>query len=127
MTGYPYIVTETLAVKLKPSEIKERLEDVARMIGNREELEEEKRQSAADYRERLKTLDAEILKFSKEARERQVYQPVDCERRRNEEKRAIDTVRLDTDQVIRSRPMTDEERQIGLFPVPDQEDEAEEA
>lgn len=82
------------------------------------EVEEAKKAAARDLGQKLKTLRAEMDELHEAVRTGREQQDVQVDHHRNEERKSIETIRLDTGEIIDSRPMTVEERQGSLFAIP---------
>jgi hypothetical protein len=108
--------TESLRCELTEWEVADRAANMARSVFAREEAEIERELANKAAKEVIKALDARVSSLAREVRERAVYRLVDCVEQRNEIESMIETIRLDTSEIVRARPMTAEEKQLGLFP-----------
>ncbi len=81
-----------------------------------DEVEEEKKAATATYREQLSDLRGEMRRLSKQIKTKGEDRPVECLAKFHSPNVGEKTiVRLDTGEVVRIEPMTDDERQENLF------------
>lgn len=106
-----------LPVQLTNDERMARAMTAAQLQAEYGEVESRKKDTTRELGQRLKALRTDVEKALIAARTGKETQSVQIEDRRNEERRTIETVRLDTGEVIDSRPMTIEERQGKLFGI----------
>jgi hypothetical protein len=109
---------ESLPCALSPEEVRQRGEAVARLLKERDDLDFETKQYAKQRREELGELELAIARLAIQIRERQEYRPVEVACLRNPSDATVVWVRKDTGEVVRQRPMTEEEKQERL-PFPD--------
>lgn len=108
---------EPLLCALDDDELRQRGADAARIVSQLDQLDEQRRLAASDFRDRMKELRSKLREISAAVRERQEERMVACETEPNYAAGLMVTVRLDSGEVIRSRPLTSEERQGHLFPL----------
>lgn len=108
--------TETLRVDLTDEEVRARADDAARSYKDAAERSEELQAHSKEERGAIAKLQAEVGQALREVAERAAYRPVDVRKVRNDIGATMDTVRLDSGELVRSRPFTPDERQVGLFP-----------
>jgi hypothetical protein len=113
---------EKLPCSLSDDEVRQRGEELARRIRAREELDEARRENQKDYRDRLAELDLEIATLAREVRDRTAYREVGVVMHRNLATRTVEWVRRDTGEVVRQRPMTDDELQGQLWELERRQD-----
>lgn len=106
-----------LPVKLTEKERMARAMSAAELQSDYNEIEERKKETTRSLGQQLKDLRKDIEKLQRAVRTGSEHQDVQIETRRNEDRRTIETVRLDTGEIIDSRPMTVEERQGKLFGI----------
>lgn len=116
---------EEIRCELSEAEIQERAHAMARAHEQIALLEEQKKASAADFREQIKEKRRELQHLVREVRERAVDREVLCETRADLGAGVMETYRLDTGDLVRSRPLTWEERQGRLFPVDEDDGQTE--
>jgi hypothetical protein len=108
--------TRTLPVKLDDVERKAKALELARVIKEKSDLEESLSRLSNNMKIEIKTRSlkismlAEIVDSGIERRE------VECFERQDREKLIVEIVRCDTQEVIQTREMTPNERQLVLFP-----------
>ena len=115
--------TEDLTCDLTEEEVAERSGLAARLMAGYEEREEELKLHAADERGNLKRIRTEMSGLLRCVRTGQEERPVEVVQHRNEAAGRVEVVRTDTGEVVRSRAFTENERQIGLFPVANEPEE----
>ncbi|MFZ2804290.1 MAG: hypothetical protein WA001_03630 [Patescibacteria group bacterium] len=106
--------TEWLPRSLTDEDVRARGDDLARVLGEIDREEADKAAAAKAAAGRIKRLASESNTLAREIRERKTWLEVEVESSRNLEAGTIDTVRTDTGEVIRARPMTPEERQVSI-------------
>ena len=114
-------IIRVLPVELTREERHERSMELAEKIAEARQLESQKKERAAIFKsheEKLKTrcdLLSEAIKSGREGRE------VECLWSRNDTYQRMELARLDTGEIIESRPLTAAEKQVAMFPaaVPD--------
>ncbi len=107
----------SLPVKLTEAERMARFTTAAEKEAAYRAFEDQKKATTRDLGQQMKALRVEIKDLLTAGREGSENQQVQIDHRRNEERRTIETVRLDTKEIIDSRPMTVEERQGKLFSI----------
>ncbi len=100
-----------LPVKLTDEERMTRATTAAEKQREIGQIETQKKEVSSELGRKLKDLRKEIETIQRAVLTGSEHQKVQVEERRNEERRTIETVRLDTVEVIDTRPMTFEERQ----------------
>ena len=113
--------TETLRCDLSEAEVRDRADQAARAFGEAAESEVELTAIGTEMRGQIKRLRAQVGELLRAVREAAEYRPVDCVERRNEGEANVEVVRVDTGEIVRSRPFTQDERQLGLLPQEDSE------
>lgn len=106
-----------LPVQLTQEERMARAMTAAEKQGRYGEVEEHKKSVSSECGRELKELRSEIEDLQRAVRTGTERQDVQIETRRNEERRTVETVRLDTAEIVDTRPMTIEERQGKLFGI----------
>ncbi len=106
-----------LPVKLTDAERMARALRAAELQAEYNLVELRKKETARELGLELKRLRERIEEAQQAVRTGEEPQSVQIEHRRNEERRTIETVRLDTGEIIDTRPMTAEERQGKLFAI----------
>lgn len=107
-------ITRVLPVELTDKEIQERGEDLADLEQQLQGAREESAADAARWRERKKALAISITKASGVINARQEDREVSCELRPDYRRNVMETVRLDTDEMVEERALSFDERQQEL-------------
>jgi hypothetical protein len=107
---------EYLPCELTPEECHARGDEIAKLVGDYERDAADKKESVAAWNHKLETISVREAKLAKEMREGIEYRLVGVSQERDELQKAIVIVRLDTGERVRSRPMTEDEKQLGMFP-----------
>ena len=115
--------TMELPVKLTDEEVRLKGEKIARRLKDRENLEEERKAAAKAAKEEIGELDAEIIELRDEVRERREMRDVQVSDEKDWGRKIVRTLRLDTGEVVASRPMTPAELQQHLKLVEDEQPE----
>lgn len=106
---------ENLRVKLTREEVEDRADRAANLIEERDALEEEMKAYQKAKKAEIEKLEAEHRQLSNEVRTKATYRDVDCERIYDWDETKVTEIRLDTGEVMKKRPMTERELQMGLF------------
>lgn len=104
----------SLRVVLTPDEIADRADRAAQKLAERDSKEEEMKAAAKHAKGVIEMLEAELRQLSTEVRTRSTYAPVECERRYDYRAKTYTEVRLDTDETLTERPLTETELQRDL-------------
>lgn len=107
-------VTRILPVKLSKSEVVERGQLAAQVLHKIDEAEAEKKRVAADVKERTEALESELRRLSYIVEREEEDRTVECSWHFDFMKNEKNLIREDTGEVVETKPMTDEERQIAL-------------
>jgi len=114
---------EKLPCELTRDEKLMKADQMAEHLKTRAEVELEASSVAGTFKRQLKELDRAIGDRAEEIRSGVEYRPVECAMRDRFRDNQVDTVRLDTGEIVRSRPMTITERQGSLSLVDDDDGE----
>lgn len=106
--------TRDLKVVLTAAEVAERADRAARLLEDRDRAEAELKAHATSVKSRIATMEAEMRELSAEVRTKYTYREVECERRFLFTTGCVQEVRLDTEEVISERAMTEKEKQRDL-------------
>ena len=107
---------ERLPCALTESELRARGEEIAKLIGDQEVEELEKKDSADTHNAEIKKLQTKQAQLAQELRERREYRWIPVKKVRVENTHLIQWIRTDTGEIVRERPMTEDERQLEIFP-----------
>lgn len=110
----PRKITRDLPVKLTQDELAGVAKDIGRLNRERVKMEGEAKASAAQWKDRISGLDAQIADLADLADSGQRALPVACEERHDYRRGEVQVVRLDTGELLEARPMTPAERQATL-------------
>ena len=110
------IKKEMLKVYFTEEEIKEFSKKLAYQSKQLEELEDAKKSVVADFNSQIQSAKAEISKLANFINNGYEYKPVECKIIFNEPQVGIKTIiRTDTNEKVRTEPMTEDEMQGDLF------------
>jgi hypothetical protein len=106
----------SLHCEFTPEELQAKAQELAQATIELHDEEEEKATVSKEYRERIKELRARQNAIAKTVKVRGEMRLVECIVRMNQpEMLQKTTIRLDTGEVVKTKPMTEEERQQELF------------
>jgi hypothetical protein len=103
--------TERLLCRLTESEKAERAERMAKLAADRTQIEEAKKQSATDFKERLESVDLEVNTVAREVREGE-WREIPVNQIWDYRSGNVSIMRPDTGEVLSERAMTMQERQL---------------
>lgn len=106
--------TMRLACKLSHDERIERVQQLADRLIEQGHVEAEKKQAIEDFKAKLKAIDSRVGELIEAVKTGIEYRPVQVEERADSGRRVVETVRLDTGDVVSTRTMDDEDRQVSL-------------
>ena len=116
--------SETLPCPLTDDEWAERSDHCARLLAERDTFAAQAKADAKENKDELAEMDGKIRELSKEIRDRRTWRDVQVRTSPDYEEGIMQTVRCDTGEVIRTRPLTLDEKQQKLpsmEPVDDDE------
>lgn len=103
--------TSELRVPLKANEIADRADRAAQLEDDIEQKQTAQKADAKVARSALAQMSAEKRRLQSEVRTKATYREVQCERRFLYDAGVVVEVRLDTDEELSNRPMTETEKQ----------------
>lgn len=109
-------VVRTLPVNLTYKEREERAKELADAITTHDQIDEERKDVAKDFRERLKGANKNIRRLAVCVARGTEDRPTVCEWRSSPERALVYLVRCDTGETIESRAMSAAEREAALQP-----------
>jgi hypothetical protein len=109
--------TKLLPVKLGNDELLIRGRELADACADLADIEGRKKTAAAAFKEEIEAADALIARLSRIVKDKAEYREVEVREVRNEERMTMDTIRLDTGEVVGSRALQGHERNLSLFPA----------
>lgn len=112
--------TKNLPVPLTDEEYMVRSKELAEQVQALEKIESDKKVVANQFKGEIDAVAAKISHLAKIVKERREWREVEVNEVRNYDRMTMDTVRLDTGEVVSYRDMTSQERNPSLF-APDKE------
>lgn len=119
-------IKRTIREDLSPEKAQEYHSDVLDILSRIDQLEEELATVKSQFKNTIK--EQELLLSDRRRSLRQGYEMVDveCDEQMNWDEEVVEIVRCDTGEVLDTRPITEEERQMNIdATVPDDDDEEE--
>ena len=113
------VETIALPVKLREEEVLERARELASVVSKHDEAQQLQKLSAKAHKDTVDGHEVTIRALSRIVNSGEENRPVECEWHADGGLRLLKLVRRDTYEIVRSRPMTDEEVQEasqGAFP-----------
>lgn len=104
--------TRVLDVKLTRDEVEQRAKELAASVKEHDRIDAERKADAALAKVKIDTISAQIRRLSNAVESRTEPQEVPCEWVADNHRLRMKLVRLDTMEVISTRDMTKEERQL---------------
>jgi len=115
--------TERLPVKLNADEIEINARALGLAHAKKREVEDELSQAKTLAKQKIEALDTEISSRSRVAVTGEEERSVPVQLRKNFQRSVVETIRLDTMELVGTRPMNPSERQQGLFEEREQEED----
>lgn len=106
--------TQSLPVRLTTDELLMRSDELAKTIRERDDAERTMKSAMSTAKTRIATLEADVSRLAEVVRERQEYRPVEVTEVKNWHRLTMDTVRIDTGELVGSRSMSAYERNEAL-------------
>lgn len=101
---------ETLPCELTEYEVAERAKTLAELHAKQDKLEVEKKAVVDDFKGKLDHVERDMKILARQVRDRSEHRDVEVDERLDDIRFVIETFRLDTGEIIRSRPMTQDEK-----------------
>ena len=127
MTPENETITQTrqLPCKLTPEELQARGKAAAEVAAQREHLDNQRKEAAAEYKAQIARKETELDHLFTQLRSGQEHRDVEVEIVKNYRTKSVKTTRTDTGDAIDTRAMTPAELQLTLpKPLPDVKDPA---
>lgn len=121
------LFSRSLRVRLSDREVADRADRAAHKLADVVEKKEELKASTKHQKAIIESIEAEVHQLSAEVREHSTYRMVECQTEFDYERSTVREVRLDTNEVLDERRMTEAERQRELPFEQDGQAEAPEA
>ena len=115
-------VVETLRVQLTPDERIQRGTALAKLNLELVQLEEQKAEAVRSWAEKIKAKKIEGGRLAHDVDTGTEERPIKCDERPRFGELVVEVVRRDTGEVVRTRPMLPEERQVPLSIVRDRDE-----
>ena len=116
--------SETLPCPLTDDEWAERSDHCARLLAERDTFAAQAKADAKENKDELAKMDESIRELSKEIRDRRTWRDVQVRTSPDYAEGVMQTVRCDTGEVIRTRPLTLDEKQQKLPSMEPVDDDA---
>jgi len=95
--------------------------ELARKHSEINELEDQKKRIVSDLKAKSEAADAEASILARKIQNKNEYRDVECQEVYNYVDKSVTIVRLDTGEIVKTRPMREDEKQELLFPEPEEE------
>lgn len=102
--------TQSLPVRLTTDELLLRSDELAQKIRERDDAERAMKSAQATAKRKIDTLELDITRLAEVVRDRQEDRPVEVREIKNWDRLTMDTIRLDTGEIVGSRSMSRSER-----------------
>ncbi len=109
--------TMSLPVVLSEQELIIKGNELSVLVQELSDTESEKKVANQGFKEVLDRTQEQIDKLAKIVREKKEYREVEVTDHKNLERMTMDTIRLDTGEVVSYRELKGHERNLGLFPA----------
>ena len=109
--------TMSLPVKLSEQELIIKGNELSCYVQELDEVETQKKTANSGFKDEIDKISEKISSLAKIVREKKEYREVETEEVKNMERMTMDTIRLDTGEVVSYRELKGHERNLGLFPV----------
>ena len=119
------MITRDLPVHLTADEQRLKGEQLAKLHSDRRHAESEKSRMAAEFTGKLKALDQQINDLADQVKECREIREVECHEHKDHTAGFVYLIRDDTGEIVESRAIRPDERQVEMLPVPRPSDEAE--
>lgn len=107
--------TMDLPVKLNDTELRQRAKELGDAHIDKTLVESRKKAANDGFKMEIEQLDTKIQKLSGVTSRGEEYRPIAITTRKDFDRSIVETIRLDTNEVVDSRPMTGDELQAELF------------
>lgn len=117
------VVTRQLPVTVSGLELQKFSDELAAKGIRREELEAAKKDKAAEFKELIEDCASRMRHLQQVVNSREEVRSVECQWVEAQDL-TMDLIRLDTGVIVESRPMTEQERYVPMYPDADEDEEA---
>lgn len=111
---------EEIPVNLTDTEIRQYGKDLASVLDKLSDVRAEKKEADADFKKRIQEIESTVRDLTRKISTGKEERKVPLKAVENKSKWEVDIYREDTGELVRSRPMTAEERQANLFDKTDE-------
>lgn len=111
------IETRMLPVKLTETELLAKGDELARKFHEANTEEDQQKEAKAAMKERFDKLKREARELGEIVRSKREMREVEVIARHDLERHVVETVRVDTNEVVETRMMNADERNLKLFPT----------
>lgn len=108
-------ITRTLPVELGPEEYRATSRNLAQHIEELARTQDEKKATVGGFTQRIESLNSTIAELTSVVSSGKRWMAVECIETNNYDTGYVEMIRIDTGEVVESRPMGLEDRQAGLF------------
>jgi hypothetical protein len=117
--------TMSLPVPLSEQELIIKGNDLSVLVQELDSIEVRKKTANSGFKDEIDSTSGRIASLAKIVREKKEYREVEVTEIKNMDRMTMDTVRLDTGEVVSYRELKGHERNLGLFPAEVQKEAAE--
>lgn len=108
--------TRNLPVKLKEDEVAAKSQELAASIRILEDMEITLKSVSKKLKDDITAKNKEVLNLARIVTDKIEYRDVECYEYRNLTTFTVEIIRFDTSEIVATRPMTQNERQLVMFP-----------
>ncbi len=113
--------TMSLPVHLNEQELIIKGNELSVLLQDLDDVETRKKDANTAFKGEIDKLSDQVQRLAKIVREKKEYREVEVTDCRNEDRLTMDTIRLDTGEVVSYRELRGHERNLALFPAAVQE------
>ena len=109
--------TATLPCRLSNDEVRERGEKVAELHRQRDALEIKRKETVDLIKAQVNEIDGQIVALCTEIIGKAEWRSVEVKREKDFKRNVEELIRVDTGEVVQTRALTPEERQVEMLPL----------
>ncbi len=102
---------KSLPVKLTNNELRAYGDELAKVVGEWAKIKTDKKETAAQYKLQIEALEARMQTIAIKIEQRKEWRMIECYEREDLEAQRLNTIRIDTGEVVNWRVMTQEDIQ----------------
>jgi hypothetical protein len=106
---------ENLPVRLTPEECASKAFELGRAIMEIVQKKQDLKEFVSDEKQKIDEIQASIEELAAVLEQRQEMRAVECHEQFNHEDATVEVIRKDTFEIVRVRPMTEQDRQLRLY------------